>query len=116
MRQEKYSQLQGTLAHSTINIKLKKRELKTDPLVLAVAHLNGGTVLFEHVEGALLPWGAFVTFGLGGIDPLPSGLIENREAESVFINIGFHETDALLVKQLESFLDKLVVFCGSLRS
>lgn len=89
--------------------KLKYRELKKDPLIIALHQLPEGAIYFEYVENSLLPWGAFLVHNLGTVNTLPDGLVEHREVETVFISFGFHETTEKLVSQIQMFLKKLEV-------
>jgi hypothetical protein len=104
MRKQKFQSLQESYGR-----KLKYRELKKDPLIIALHQLAEGAIYFEYVEDSLLPWGAFLVHNLGTVNTLPDGLVEHREVETVFVSFGFHETTEKLVSQIETFLKKLEV-------
>ena len=102
MRKQQFLKLQGCYGQ-----KLKYRELKKDPLIIALHQLAEGAIYFEYVENSLLPWGAFLVHNLGTVNTLPDGLVEHREVEAVFVSFGFHETTEKLVAQIKAFLEKL---------
>lgn len=102
MRKQQFLELQESFSQ-----KLKYRELKKDPLILALYQLAEGAIYFEYAENTLLPWGAFLVHNLGTVNTLPDGLVEHREVETVFVSFGFHETTEKLVNQIKTFLEKL---------
>jgi hypothetical protein len=104
MRKQQFLELQESFGQ-----KLKYRELKKDPLIIALYQLSEGAIYFEYVENSLLPWGAFLVHNLGTVNTLPDGLVEHREVETVFVSFGFHETTEKLVSQIKTFLERLEV-------
>lgn len=106
MRKQQFLKLQETYGQ-----KLKYRELKKDPLIIALHQLAEGAIYFEYVENSLLPWGAFLVHNLGTVNTLPDGLVEHREVETVFVSFGFHQTPELLISQIQLFTKKLREIC-----
>jgi hypothetical protein len=110
MRKQQFLKLQEAFGQ-----KLKYRELKKDPLIIALYQLAEGAIYFEYAEETLLPWGAFLVHNLGTVNTLPDGLVEHREVETVFVSFGFHSEPSLLVAQIQLFLEKLgVISCSVL--
>lgn len=111
MRKQLFTELQSLVSTTPLNLKLKYRELKKDPLIIAIAALPEGFISFEYVPEAALPWGAFLVHNLGAVDTLSDGLVEHREVETVFLSFGFHSEPILLLDQIQEFLSKLEILC-----